>query len=282
MQTRVVASHLGGQYRAMPNEKNPLGTKRSAQLAEWAARQWGCITVPQLLAIGYSRREIQRMVQRGVLIRMHRGVYVVGALSPAPEQRLTAAVLAGGRGAVLSHTAAAAHFGLIEPRVVTEVSTPRRRRGDERLKLHERRRIDVARRNGIPTTTVAQTLLDLAASNWPIDRLTQEAAARGLIPLTDLRTFAAQRRGARGAAKLAEAAGQPLVRSKLEARALRELGIPEINGKVGVDEVDLRWGDLVIELDHDQTHGTKWARERDQRKDARLKARGLEVRRFTV
>jgi hypothetical protein len=282
MQTRVVARHVGRQYRAMPNVLGPHAPKRSARLAKWAARQWGAITRKQLLALGYSADEIRGMLARGMLIPIHRGVYVVGALSPAPEQRWAAALLAAGKGAVLSHTAAAAHFGLIEPRAVTEVSTPTRRRGDEHLKLHERRRVDVTRRNGIPTTTVAQTLLDLAASNWPIDRLTQEAAARGLIPLTDLRTFAAQRRGARGAAKLAEAAGQPLVRSKLEARALRELGIPEINGKVGVDEVDLRWGDLVIELDHDQTHGTKWARERDQRKDARLKARGLEVRRFTV
>jgi very-short-patch-repair endonuclease len=60
------------------------------------------------------------------------------------------------------------------------------------------------------------------------------------------------------------------------------LGAPIVNGEVGGDEVDLRWGDLVVELDHDQTHGSKWARERDQRKDARLKARGLTVKRFTV
>ena len=261
----------------MPNENHTMCRIRSV-----AARQWGCITVAQLLAAGLTRRQVEHMARRGHLIRMHRGVYVLGALSPAPEQRLAAALLAAGKGAVLSHTAAAACYGLIEPRVLTEVSTPRRRRGDEILRIHERRRLDVTRRNGIPTTTVAQTLLDLAASNWPIDRLTQEAAARGLIPLNDLRTFAAQRRGARGAAKLSAAAGQPLVRSKLEARALRELGIPEINGRVGSDEVDLRWGNLVVELDHDQTHGTKWARERDARKDQRLRERGLEVRRFTV
>ena len=79
-----------------------------------------------------------------------------------------------------------------------------------------------------------------------------------------------------------DAAGHPLVRSRMEARALRELGIPEVNGKVGHDEVDLRWGDLVVELDHDQTHGTKWARERDARKDQRLNKRGIQVKRFTV
>jgi hypothetical protein len=268
----------------MPNELNPLGTKRSARLAAGAARQWGCVTAQQLLGVGFTRREIRRMIERGHLIRMHRGVYVLGALSPAPEQRWAAALLAAGKGAVLSHTAAAAHYGLLAPRDVIEVSAPRRRRGDDTVRIHERGTIDVTRHDGLPTTTVAQTLLDLAATRWPVDRLTQEAAATNLIPLDDLRAFAANRRGARGAARLAEAAGQPLTRSRMEYEALRRLGRPEVNASVGQDEVDLSWPehDLVVELDTDQTHGTKWARERDARKDQRMRARGLEVRRFTV
>jgi hypothetical protein len=266
----------------MPNERAPHEHERSARLGALASRQWGAVTREQLLGLEFSLGEIRGMRERQLLHVMHRGVYVFGALSPAPEQRWAAALLAAGRGAVLSHTTAAAHHGLLAPREVIEISAPRRRRGDARLRIHERRSIDVTRHEGLPTTTVPQTLLDLAAAGWPIDRLTQEAAARALVPLDDLRAFAASRRGERGAAKLAEAAGQPLVRSRMEARALRELGLPEVNGKVGLDEVDLRWGDLVVELDHDQTHGTKWARERDARKDQRMKARGLEVRRFTV
>jgi very-short-patch-repair endonuclease len=195
-----------------------------------------------------------------------------------------AALLAAGKGAVLSHTAAAGHYGLLAPRDVIEISAPRKRRGDERLRIHERRSIDVTRHEGLPTTAVAQTLLDLAATNWPIDRLTQEAATRGLIPLNDLRAFAASKRGARGAATLAEAAGQPLTRSRLELDVLRRLGTPEVNAPIGGDEVDLVWKahNLVVELDTDQTHGAKWARERDERKDQRMRARGLKVRRFTA
>jgi hypothetical protein len=263
----------------MPNENHLLGGILSV-----AGRQWGCVTVAQLLAGGFTRRQIEGMAERGVLHRMHRGVYVFGALSPAPEQRWAAALLAAGKGAVLSHTTAAAHYGLLPPRDVIEVSAPRKRRGDERLRIHERRTIDLTRQEGLPTTTVAQTLLDLAAAKWPIDRLTQEAAATNLVPLDALRAFAAQRRGARGAAALAEAAGQPLVRSRMEYEVMRKLGAPEANAKVGFDEADLLWRDegLVIELDTDQTHGAKWARERDERKDQRLRARGLEVRRFTV
>jgi hypothetical protein len=266
----------------MPNESRPHEEQRSARLAAVASRQWGAVTYQQLRKAGFSKGEIYGLVERGFLVAMHRGVYVLGALSPAPEQRWAAALLAGGKGAVLSHTTAAAHYGLLPPREVIEVSAPKRRRGDERLKIHQRRSIEITRHEGLPTTTVARTLLDMAAARWPIDRLTQEAAARGLIPLDDLRAFAASKRGERGAPALVLAAGQPLVRSRMEARALRELGVPEVNGRVGFDEVDLRWGDLVVELDHDQTHGTKWARERDARKDQRLRERGLTVRRFTA
>ena len=266
----------------MPNVFGPHAPKRSARLAEWAARQWGAITRKQLLALGYSSDEIRGMLERGLLIRMHRGVYVLGALSPAPEQRWAAALLAGGKGAVLSQTASAGNFGWIQPREIIEISAPKKRRGDERLTVHERRSIEVTQHNGLPTTTVVQTLLDLAAAGWSIDRFTQEAAATGQISLDALRAFAAQRRGERGAKRLAEAAGQPLVRSKLEADVLKRLGPPNVNEKVHGEEVDLRWGDLIIELDHDQTHGTKWARERDARKDQRLKERGLEVHRFTA
>jgi hypothetical protein len=282
LQTRVVSSHLPRQARAMPNKLRPHDEQRAARLAAVASRQWGAVTYRQLRDAGFSKDDIHGMVKRGWLIRMHRGVYVLGALSPAPEQRWAAALLAAGKGAVLMHTAAAGNYELLPPREVIEIAVPKRRRGDDSLRVHERRSIEITRHNGLPTTTVAQTLLDLAATNWPIDRLTQEAAARGLIPLDDLRAFAAARRGARGAAKLAEAAGQPLVRSRMEARALRELGVPEVNGKVHGDEVDLRWGDLVVELDHDQTHGTKWARERDARKDQRMQRRGIAVRRFTA
>ena len=266
----------------MPNESAPWGQQRSARLAAVVSRQWGAVTYRQLREAGFSAGEIRGMVDREWLIRVHRGVYVVGPLSPAPEQRWAAAILAGGRGAALSHTAAGGIYGWIQPREVIEVSAPKRRRGDDTLMIHERRSIDVTKRNGLPVTSVGQTLLDLAAAGWSIDRFTQEAAATGQISLNDLRAFAARRRGARGAARLAAAAGQPLVRSRMEARALRELGVPEVNGKIGGDEVDLRWGDLVIELDHDQTHGTKWARERDARKDQRMVERGIEVRRFRV
>src|SRR3954453_3531158 len=236
LQTHVVSPPVARHDRAMPNKDAPQEHKRSARLAAMASRQWGCVTVAQLLAIGFSRGEIRGLREKGLLIEMHRGVYVLGALSPGPEQRWAAALLAAGRGAALMHTAAAGNYELLPPPEVIEVAAPKRRRGDRTLRIHERRYVEITRHNGLPTTTVAQTLLDLAATGWPIDRLTQKAAARGLVPLDDLRAFAASRHGARGAAKLAEAAGQPLTRSRMEYEALRKLGAPEPNARIGTDE----------------------------------------------
>src|SRR6478752_1106463 len=113
LQTRVVSPHLAREAEAMPNELRPYDGLRSV-----CGRQWGAITRAQIRAAGYSDDEIDGMVRRGLLIRMHRGVYVLGALSPAPEQRLAAALLAAGKGAALMHTAAAGNYGLLPPREV--------------------------------------------------------------------------------------------------------------------------------------------------------------------
>jgi very-short-patch-repair endonuclease len=68
----------------------------------------------------------------------------------------------------------------------------------------------------------------------------------------------------------------------MEYEALRKLGTPEVNAHVHGEEVDLSRPGLVVEPDYDQTHGSKWARARDARKDQRLNERGVTVRRFTA
>src|SRR4051812_19593334 len=107
---------------------------------------------------------------------------------------------------------------------------------------------------------------------------------QGTRSLDDLRAIAPSRRGARAAPKLADAAGQPLTRPPIEYEVLRKLGATEPNARIGTDEDDLysREHALVVELDTDQTHGTKWARERDARKDQRMQRRGIRVGRFTA
>ena len=148
------------------------------------------------------------MVERRVLHRMHRGVYVFGAFSAAPEQRWAAALLAAGPGAALSHTSALALHGLWQVREVTEVRAPTKRRGDARLRIR-RGMVETTTHRGLHVTTVRQTLLDLAAIRWPVDRLVHESAAASLVSLDDLKAFALDKRGEWGATILLEAVGLP-------------------------------------------------------------------------
>jgi hypothetical protein len=250
-----------------------------------ASRQWGNITTRQLRAIGFSSREVWRMVERGLLHRLHRGVYALGAISPAPEAKWAAALLAAGRGSALSHTSAAAFYGQLPVREVIEVTAPTHRRGDERLRVHQRQSIETTWHKGLRITTPAQTLLDLAAIGWPINRMAHEMAAASLVSLDALRTFARNRRGEPGATALKKALALPHTRSNWEREFLRwvktlhDIPQPIFNDPIGHLTVDVHWPDhdLVIELDTDQTHGTAWKKRDDRQRDEWLERRGLEV-----
>lgn len=268
----------------MPDESAPHEHFRQARASEVAERQWGNITYAQLRAIGFSKGEIRGMVRRKLLHRLHRGVYALGAPGRAPEAKWAAGLLAAGDESALGRTAAASFYGQLPLREVTEVVAPKQRRGDNTLQVYESKRFDVIERRGLRITTPAQTLLDLAAIGWPIDRMTHEFAASGLVSLDDLRTFAHNRRGEPGAGKLAAATGLPHTRSERErafARWMRSLDIeqPILNDPIDRLTVDAHWPqhNLVIELDHEQTHGSAWAKKRDAERDTALRKRGKEV-----
>lgn len=226
------------------------------------------------------------MVRRGELQRLHRGVYAVGHVSPAPEAKWGAALLAAGRGAALSHTTVLALHGLLPPRTVTEVTTPTQRRGDETLRVHTAELAgETVSVRGLRATSLPRTFLDLATIRWPIDRVVHEAAAAGLCDLEALRRYALAANGRPGVPRLREALALPHLRSKRERKlleALRREGLaPEMNAPIGRMKVDALLGDLVLELDHENTHGTAYARRRDARRDAELERRGFVVVRST-
>lgn len=229
------------------------------------------------------------MVRRAVLHRAHRGVYVLGAPIPAPEPMWAAGLLAAGRGSSLIETSAAALHGLMKPRAVTIVGAPGKRRGDARLVVKRRARLETERKRGLIVTTVPQTLLDLAAAGHPIDRLSHQAAASGLISLDALRAFAQSKRGAPGARALRTALDLPHTRSGWERRflawvhSLDALPRPVPNDRIGRMTVDLHWPehDLVVELDTEQTHGTAYAKRRDATRDAELARRGKSLLRVS-
>jgi predicted transcriptional regulator of viral defense system len=77
-------------------------------IAVIAARQHGVVAIRQAVGAGVSVDSVLRRARAGRLHRIHRGVYAVGHPGLSIGGRWTAAVLACGEGAVLSHAAAAA------------------------------------------------------------------------------------------------------------------------------------------------------------------------------
>ena len=118
---------------------------------------------PQLVQIGLGRGEIEWRLARGRLHRLHTGVYAVGHAVVTGEGRWMAAVLASGPEAVLSHRAAAALWGIRRVAHPLEVSCPRlRRRPGIRSHWSRLPADEITVEDGIPVTTPARTLFDLA------------------------------------------------------------------------------------------------------------------------
>lgn len=210
-----------------------------------------------------------------------------------------AAILACGHDAVLSHRSAAALWGLRpSARPVTDVTAPgRSRRRRAGIALHLVRHLDERDRaveDGLPVTTVARTLLDLAEEVPPHDlgRAMEEAERLRLLNVRTLEEVVDRCRGRRGLRPLRLALETyrpaPDTRSELErrfARLCRDAGLPRpaVNVLVAGVLVDAVWQDrmLVVELDGRAYHGTREAFERDRIRDATLQVAGYRVLRLT-
>src|SRR3954454_7957383 len=156
-----------------------------------AKRQHWVVTRVQLLALGFTRNEIEHRIESGRLPPIWPGIYAVDRPDLTQEGRFSAAVLACGAGAVLSHLSAAILWGLIRVRArMIEVSVPLNRNPRRKgIKVHRRKIIDPTRHKGIPVTTPTQTLLDVALrlNGEQYERAVNEAANKDLIDPEELR-----------------------------------------------------------------------------------------------
>lgn len=241
-------------------------------------------------------------VASGQLVRLHRGVYAVGHARLRQEGWWLAAVLAAGRGALLSHRDAAALHGLRPPgsRQRIEVTTTGRASSTRAIRVHATTVLDAgdaATAAGIPVTSVDRTLVDLAAVVTPreLRKALAEAERRRLDVRGIERAMAAtaRRRGKGHAAlraALAElrAVGAPITRSELEDRFLalldaHRLPRPQTNYGIEGMEVDAAWPEqrLAVELDGWEPHSTRRAFQEDRTRANDLTAAGWAVLRFT-
>ncbi len=269
------------------------GSDAKVRLAAVAARQWGRVTWSQLRVLA-DDRTLQRWIDSGYLHRVLPGVYAVGHAAPDRDADLAAALLYAGPGAMLSHATGAWWHGLLKDRPSTiTISTPRRRRSRRGIKIHERRTCERVWRAGMPVTTVAQALLDLAA-DVPLRMLRKalaEADYRRMLNVAEVEAMLG--RGRAGSEKLRAAIRrhQPrLARTKSDLEVMfleicEAAGIPppETNERVAGWEVDALWREhrIAIELDGYGNHRTRAQVERDRRKDLELRAAGWRPVRYT-
>lgn len=157
-------------------------------LAALAAGQGGVVTRAQLRACGYGDAAVRALLRSGRWTALRRGVYAQTArLECSPEHpRLIAAWLALDGRAVLSHRSAAALHGLAllgppgPPQLTAAPGVLRpRRTADLRIATATLPRHHLADVDGVPATSPARTVVDLARSlPFPAAAVVAESALR--------------------------------------------------------------------------------------------------------
>lgn len=263
-----------------------------------AAAQYGIVSRAQLLTSGIPLHTIDGRVKRTRLHLVHRGVYRVGPVTAARAREM-AAILACGSGAVLSHRTAGVlrHIvrpgGADTPLDITVVGAIRCVAG---VRVHRSRLVpeDIELIDALPITSVARTLLDLAAAIDPaeLEQAFAVAERERFVTRAELAAVLARyprHRGAYRLRALAVSNTEPLFsRSEAETRLLRlirgaQLRAPATNVRVHGFEVDLYWQAqrLVVEVDGYAYHSSEDAFNRDRRRDAVFAAAGIRVIRVT-
>jgi predicted transcriptional regulator of viral defense system len=270
--------------------------RREERTGRIARRQGGVVSRAQLDLIGVANGTVAGWIKRGYLTRVLPRVYAVGHTAPSKEADLWAAVLYAGPGAMLSHASAAHHRGLIiYPPDVIHVSTPREkvRSISGEVQVHGQRDLARGTHEGIPTTTVAQTVLDLAADPSHYKLLRRALAVLDFREELDLRALericGKGRTGSR-ALKRALAVHEPELANtngKLEEAFLylcERFGVPmpRFNAWIHGVQPDAYWPEynLVAEVDGLGAHSKPAQLRADRRKELTLRAHGLTVVRY--
>jgi hypothetical protein len=170
-----------------------VSANRERKIAALERAQHGLVSVPQLRDLGLSQSAISRRVARARNLRVRRAVLANPGVAPAFEQKVLAAVLAGGEGAFASHAAAAQLWGLPLPGAVpVEITTALERHPRlPGVRCHRSGLIadgDVATVHGIPVSSPARTIVDISSrfDTRVLGRVLDDALRRGLTTLAEV------------------------------------------------------------------------------------------------
>jgi len=161
-----------------PESSSPLG-----DLLRRAARRHGVVDLDVADQLGLTRQMLRTAVRNGLLLRRARGVYVASGSPPTWKQDVLVATTA--TGGVASHRCAARLHrldGFATAPVEVTVGAGGTRR--ELSIVHRTPSLDrsmVTRLEGIPTTSIARTLVDLGAvvDDDRVEQALDDALRRG-------------------------------------------------------------------------------------------------------
>jgi very-short-patch-repair endonuclease len=277
-------------------------------------RQHGVVTRTQLAEAGLSRARTDNLLRSGRLVRLHPGVYRCSLCESTPWTRASAAALSATAAhgsphesdrvtVAVSHRMAAVLRSYLSSdvaagRPVDVTGRPVRRTRGVRVHLRLLGAGDAELLKGVPVTSPARTILDLAGDVTQRDlEQTLAAAEKRLRHIRrDLaeHLVACPRYPGSGVlrrllAALAATGTAPLyLRSRAEEVAwelILTLGLPKplANHRVLGIEVDFHWPELrlVLEVDGFEFHGDLEAFHRDRERDRALALAGYQVLRFT-
>jgi len=273
-------------------------------IEQLAGDQWNVLSVVDLRAAGLSRHQIQTMLERGQLHRLHQGVYSYGHPRIAWQGVLLAAQYACNNTAFLSHQTALALHGLRKAYLgeihVTVVGS-RTKLEDRKIKVHRTTVAPELKRKGaLRYTALPRTFVDLAADGMKLQRLSDlitEAIHQGKLDHAEMQRALERYKGRPGTKQLATAYAyylpRPSSKSGLERsfdkRLKRRPHIPDpqrnismlVGGKMR--ELDRYFPDhkVLVEMDGRDFHTAQAAAEDDRHKDAKLAGLGIVVLRFT-
>lgn len=274
----------------------PKKVVRYRQVRERLRRQEGVVAAWQLRHDGLSWDAIRHVT--AAMRRLHDGVFVEGHAPLTERQRWWAAVCTA-PGTVLGHASAGALWGIYARTPSFETVIRPGTRGPQRfgallVTYSARLEGDVVEVDGLPVTSAARTVLDLAAhiDERTLRRLVRESLRLGVATPASFRAVLARHRRRRGRRRLAaiveEYAPLPLRRARSDAEALavellQAAGVPQprLNVRIAGEEADLSWERwrLIVELDGPDFH--RFPTE-DARKEARWCAAGWTVRRLST
>jgi predicted transcriptional regulator of viral defense system len=156
-------------------------------LYEIAESQAGYFTASQAREVGFSWERLSSNAQTGLFQRVARGVYRLSRFPGSAFEDLFVAWLRTGRSAVISHESALSVYELTDLlpsdiHVIVPRTASRRRQGI-RQHTNQLASDEITSREGLPITTVARTIADVAVSGLAEELIRQairESLQRGL------------------------------------------------------------------------------------------------------